>query len=149
MKYQNETTVVFESRSLNEGFARAVASAFLLPLDPTVEELSDLKTAVSEAVTNAIVHGYPDGIGRIKMTLRILPERTVYIRIRDYGAGIIDVQKAMEPLYTTGDPAERSGLGFTVMQSFTDKMKVASGPGKGTTVTMYKTFSGRNGHETV
>jgi len=149
MKYQNETTVVFESRSVNEGFARAAVSAFLLPLDPTVEELSDIKTAVSEAVTNAIVHGYPEGIGKIKMTLRILPAQTLYIKIRDYGTGISDVKKAMEPLYTTGDPAERSGLGFTVMQSFTDRMKVASKPGKGTTVTMYKTFSGRDDHETA
>ena len=148
MKCVNEMTIVFESRSANEGFARAAAAAFFLPLDPTVEELSDLKTALSEAVTNAIVHGYPHQIGKIKITARILEGSVAYIKVRDYGTGIPDIQKAMEPLFTTGDSSERSGLGFTVMQSFTDRVKVTSKPGKGTSVTLIKTLSGRDGHET-
>ena len=146
MKCVNEMTIVFESRSANEGFARAAAAAFFLPLDPTVEELSDLKTALSEAVTNAIVHGYPHQIGKIKITARILEGSVAYIKVRDYGTGIPDIQKAMEPLFTTGG-SERAGLGFAVMQSFCDTVRVHSTPGSGTSVTLTKQFSRRYNHD--
>jgi stage II sporulation protein AB (anti-sigma F factor) len=137
MKPINETRINFVSRSSNEGFARAAAAAFISQLDPAVDELADIRTAVSEAVTNCIVHAYPDRLGPVFMTLRLFENGKVVIRIRDKGCGIPDVQKAMEPLFTTGGE-ERSGLGFSVMQSFTDKVKVLSKPGKGTTVTLEK-----------
>ena len=137
MKPINETRITFPSKSANEGYARAVAAAFASQLDPAVDELADLRTAVSEAVTNCIVHAYPDSIGSITMTLRLFADGKVTVRIRDRGNGIPDIARAMEPLFTTGGE-ERSGLGFTVMQSFCDRVRVLSHPGKGTTVTLEK-----------
>ena len=143
----NETNYIkleFPSKSCNEAFARTAAAAFAAQLDPTLEELGDIKTAVSEAVTNAIVHGYPDALGRIAMRLRSITGNTLEISIRDWGRGIADVQQAMTPLFSTGG-AERSGMGFTIMGSFMDKLKVRSTPGKGTTVTMLRTICPRIG----
>lgn len=133
----NEMRLTIDSRSANESFARVAVAAFIAQLDPTVEELSDIKTAVSEAVTNCIVHGYRDGIGSIWIQARIYSDSRVMLRIRDKGEGIGDIKQAMEPLFTTGG-AERGGLGFTVMESFMDNLKVSSKVGKGTTVTMEK-----------
>lgn len=138
----NEMRLVIDSRSANEGFARAAVGAFVAQLDPTVEELSDVRTAVSEAVTNCIVHGYRDGIGKIYIQARIYEGGVVMLRIRDGGVGIENVRRAMEPLFTTGG-AERGGLGFTVMESFMDSLRVRSQPGRGTTVTMEKKISRR------
>ena len=137
MKETNYIKLEFPSKSSNEGFARAAAAAFALQLDPTMEELGDLRTAVSEAVTNAIVHAYPDSIGKIAMRMRILDGNTVEITVRDWGCGIEDVERAMTPLYTSGGE-ERSGMGFTIMSSFTDRLRVSSTPGRGTVVTMRK-----------
>ena len=142
MKASNYIKIEFPSHSSNEGFARAAVSAFASQLDPTLEELGDLRTAVSEAVTNAIVHAYPDTIGRVMLRLRIPEENTLEITVRDWGHGIEDVEKAMKPLYTTGGE-ERSGMGFTIMGSFMDKLRVRSQPGKGTSVTMRKRISPR------
>ena len=142
MKASNYIKVEFPSHSSNEGFARSAVSAFASQLDPTLEELGDLRTAVSEAVTNAIVHAYPDSIGRILLRLRIPEENTLEITVRDWGRGIEDVEKAMRPLYTTGGE-ERSGMGFTIMSSFMDKLRVRYQPGKGTSVTMRKKISPR------
>ncbi len=142
MKASNYIKVEFPSHSSNEGFARSAVSAFASQLDPTLEELGDLRTAVSEAVTNAIVHAYPDSIGRILLRLRIPEENTLEITVRDWGRGIEDVEKAMRPLYTTGGE-ERSGMGFTIMSSFMDKLRVRSQPGKGTSVIMRKKISPR------
>ena len=142
MKENNYIKLEFPSRSSNESFARAAAAAFASQLDPTMEELGDLRTAVSEAVTNAIVHAYPDSIGRISMRMRILDSCTVEISVRDWGRGIEDVEKAMTPLYTSGGE-ERSGMGFTIMASFMDSLRVRSRPGRGTTVTMRKLISPR------
>lgn len=142
MKTTNEMHLNFPSISANEGFARAAVSAFAVQLDPTLDELCDLKTAVSEAVTNAILHGYKDTIGTVYIDCRLLPDNSIQIKVRDRGCGIENIEQAMEPLYTTaGD--ERAGLGFAVMKSFTDKLKVQSRLGGGTTVTMEKTFSPR------
>ena len=142
MKENNYIRLEFPSRSSNESFARAAAAAFAAQLDPTMEELGDLRTAVSEAVTNAIVHAYPDSIGKISMRMRILEGCTVEISVRDWGRGIEDVEKAMTPLYTSGGE-ERSGMGFTIMASFMDSLRVRSKPGRGTTVTMRKLISPR------
>ena len=142
MKASNYIKIEFPSHSSNEGFARAAVSAFASQLDPTLEELGDLRTAVSEAVTNAIVHAYPDTIGRVMLRLRIPEENTLEITVRDWGRGIEDVEKAMKPLYTTGGE-ERSGMGFTIMGSFMDTLRVRSTPGRGTTVTMRKRLSPR------
>ena len=139
----NEVTLRFPSRSSNEGFARSAAAAFLAQLDPTVEQVYDIKTAVSEAVTNAIVHGYRDKLGIITMTVRIYAPATAEIIISDKGCGIEDVQKAREPLFTTGG-ADRSGMGFTIMESFMDGLTVRSKPGKGTTVTLRKVLQARS-----
>ena len=139
----NEVTLRFPSRSDNEGFARTAAAAFLAQLDPTVEQVYDIKTAVSEAVTNAIVHGYRDKLGTITMTVRIYAPATAEIIISDKGCGIEDVQKAREPLFTTGG-ADRSGMGFTIMESFMDGLTVRSKPGKGTTVTLRKVLQARS-----
>ena len=141
MDILNEIKVTMPSLSVNEGTARAVVSSFLVQLDPTVEELSDIRTAVSEAVTNSVVHGYRGTKGSIELTVRALPEREVYIRIKDRGCGINDVKQALEPLFTTAPEEERSGLGFSVMESFMDKLTVKSKVGKGTTVTMRKRLS--------
>ena len=137
MKPINEMKVTFPSRSANEGFARAVVASFLSQLDPAVDELSDLRTAVSEAVTNCIVHAYPDSIGDITVQIRLFENGRTVVKVRDRGCGIEDVEQAMEPLFTTGGD-DRSGLGFSVMESFTDRLKVSSRKGKGTVVTMEK-----------
>ena len=144
MKAENEMTLTFPSRSANEAFARAAVACFAAQLDPTLDELGDIKTSVSEAVTNCIVHAYPDSIGTISMRLRILDGEKLEIVIRDKGRGIADLQQAMLPMYTTGGE-ERSGMGFTIMESFMDKLKVKSTPGKGTTVTMLRTIRQRRG----
>lgn len=133
----NEMNINFFSRSYNEGFARTVVAAFVSQLDPTIDELADIKTAVSEAVTNSIVHGYKAGIGKIYISSKIYSSGKILIKIKDKGCGIENVKQAMEPLFTTGG-SERSGLGFAVMQSFMDKIKVTSKVGKGTTVTLQK-----------
>ena len=138
MKIINEIKFIMPSLSVNEAAARAVVSSFLIQCGPTVEELADLRTAVSEAVTNSIVHGYRNSGGNIEITVRLLPDRVVFIRIKDSGCGIADIEKAMTPLFTTAPEEERSGLGFSVMQSFTDKLIVKSKPGKGTVITMRK-----------
>jgi len=145
MKVLNEIKLSFPSRSSNEGFARAALSAFVTPLDPTIEELADIKTAVSEAVTNAIVHGYPDGIGTVYIHAKLLEKGKLLIRVRDTGCGIENVEQAMEPMFTTCQSGERSGLGFAVMQAFMDQVKVRSRPGKGTTVTLEKTILSKGG----
>ena len=138
----NEMEISFPSYSSNEAFARAAIASFAAQLDPTLEEICDLKTAVSEAVTNCIIHGYKDSIGIIYIVVKLYENRQISVKIRDKGCGIADVQQAMEPLFTTGGE-ERAGLGFAVMQSFTDKLTVTSKVGKGTTVTMRKYFSRR------
>ena len=138
MNILNEIKFKIPSLSVNESTARAVVSSFLTQTDPTVEELSDIRTAVSEAVTNAIVHGYRHSKGIIEITVRLLPERNIYIKIRDKGCGIPDIKKAMQPLFTTAPEEERSGLGFSVMESFMDKLTVKSEVGRGTTVVMRK-----------
>lgn len=137
MEIINKFSMDMLSRSSNEGFARATVSAFAAQLDPTLEELSDIKTAVSEAVTNCIVHAYKDGLGKIYISCELYDGGILKIRIRDRGCGISDVKKAMEPLFTTVG-GERAGLGFAVMQSFTDSVRVRSVLGKGTTVTLTK-----------
>lgn len=144
MKPNNETTVTFLSRSANEGFARTTAACFLAQLDPTLDELGDVKTAVSEAVTNAIVHAYPDRLGKVTMRLRLFPDNTFEVMVRDKGVGIEDVEQARTPLFTTGKE-DRSGMGFTIMESFMDTLKVRSAPGKGTLVLMRKKISHRVG----
>ena len=144
MKAENTTKVQFESLSVNESYARGVAAAFLARYDPTVPQLADIKTAVSEAVTNCIVHAYPDRSGTVVLTIAVYPGREVHITVTDRGVGIPDIPQAMEPLFTTGNPEERSGLGFAVMQSFMDKVKVTSKPGKGTKVLLVKHLSERN-----
>ena len=137
MKPVNEMRLTFLSRSANEGFARAAVAAFAAQLNPAVDELADLRTAVSEAVTNAIVHAYPDSLGTVILTVKLYENGRITVQVRDKGVGIPDVEQAMEPLYTTGGE-DRSGLGFSVMQSFTDRLQVRSKPGKGTAVTMEK-----------
>ena len=137
MKPMNEMSLSFLSYSANEGFARATVAAFVAQLDPTVGEISDIKTAVSEAVTNCIIHAYRDVIGMIYISVKIFENGKVVIRIRDKGCGIEDVEKAKEPLYSTGGE-ERAGLGFMVMESFMDQMKVTSKVGKGTVVVLQK-----------
>ncbi len=138
----NEFKMTFDSRSVNESFSRATVAAFTAQLDPTVEEINDIKTAVSEAVTNSIVHGYKNSVGKIYITVKIRDDCTVVITVRDRGCGIDDIKKAREPLFTTlgGD---RAGLGFSVMESFTDKLSVRSSVGKGTTVTLFKKINGK------
>lgn len=138
----NEFRLVVDSKSVNEAFCRVVVSAFITPLDPTIEELADMKTAVSEAVTNSIVHGYGDELGKIYINGKIDDTNNVVIKIRDKGSGIKDIKEAMTPLFTRGG-SDRAGLGFTVMQSFCDRVKVTSHIGKGTTVTLSKKISGR------
>ncbi len=133
----NKFSLTIPSKSSNESFARVTVAAFVTQLDPTVEEISDIKTSVSEAVTNCNIHAYPDSIGKVYISGEILEDKTVRIKIRDRGRGIEDVKKAMEPLYTTGGE-ERAGLGFAVMESMMDKIKVTSKPGKGTTITLIK-----------
>ncbi|MBQ1282055.1 MAG: anti-sigma F factor [Oscillospiraceae bacterium] len=135
MKSENHVTLEFPSNSCNESFARAAAACFAAQLDPTLDELNDIKTAVSEAVTNCIVHAYPDSIGKSTMKLKLLPDQTVAITVKDRGCGIADIGKARQPMFTTGNE-ERSGMGFTIMESFMSELRVLSKPGKGTTVHM-------------
>lgn len=144
MDIRNYIKLEFPSRSSNEAFARAAAMAFAAQLDPTMEELEDIKTAVSEAVTNCIVHAYPQALGKISLRMRVLPENVLEITVRDWGRGIEDVRQAMTPLYTTGGE-ERSGMGFTIMDSFMDKLRVRSVSGKGTSVTMLRGIQARHG----
>ena len=143
MKAKNLVKLSFYSRSVNEGFARGALAAFLAQADPTVPELADVKTAVSEAVTNCIVHAYPGGVGLVHMSVALYDGGKIKMTITDKGVGIADVEKAMQPMFTTGNPEERAGLGFAVMQSFMDKVKVTSKPGQGTRVVMTKTLAGR------
>ena len=143
MRATNYITIEFPSRSANEGFARSAVAAFAVQLDPTLEELGDIKTAVSEAVTNAIVHAYPDTLGKIVIKARIQEGNVLEITVRDWGCGIADVERAREPLFTTGGE-ERSGMGFTIMESFTDKLRVRSALGRGTTVTMIRSIRPRS-----
>ena len=143
MKTNNYMKLEFLSRSINEGFARSAVAAFAAQLDPTLEELGDIRTAVSEAVTNAIVHAYPDTLGKITLRARIMENNTLEITVRDSGCGIPDIEKAREPLFTTGG-AERSGMGFTIMESFMDRLTVSSRIGRGTTVTMRRRIAVRD-----
>lgn len=144
MKAINQFRISFPSRSANEGFARIAVAAFASQLDPNVEELSELKTAISEAVTNSIVHGYRSTLGTITLTGRLYEDGKLIITIKDKGAGIDDISQAMEPLYTTGNPEERSGMGFTIMETFMDKVRVNSRRGNGTTVTLTKYIKSRS-----
>ena len=144
MKQINYIKFEFPARSVNEGFARASAAAFAAQMDPTMEELGDIKTAVSEAVTNAIVHAYPETVGVVQMRLRVLNGNVLEIMVRDRGCGIPDVKKAMEPMFSTGGE-ERSGMGFTIMGSFMDGLRVRSAVGRGTTVTMQKRIKTKAG----
>ena len=146
MKQENEAVVQFPSLSANEALARQITAAFAAQMDPTLDELGDVKTAVSEAVTNAIVHAYPDRIGPVALRLRRLPGNVLEILVRDKGCGIPDVAKAREPMFTTGG-AERSGMGFTIMESFMNSFSLRSTPGKGTTVKMRKKLQGRGAAE--
>ncbi|MCI8808870.1 MAG: anti-sigma F factor [Oscillibacter sp.] len=138
----NEVAMEFPSHSRNEGFVRSAAACFAAQMDPTLNELEDVKTAVSEAVTNAIVHAYPDNIGKVQLKIRICPDNVLELTIRDYGRGIPDIDKARQPMYTTGGE-ERSGMGFTIMESFMDKVVVRSAVGRGTTVVMKKKLASR------
>ena len=140
MLSENKLKLSFPSKSINESFARMAVSAFCMQFDPTIEQINDIKTAVSEAVTNCVVHAYPDQIGTIYITADI-KENTLIISVKDKGVGISDVKKAMEPMFTTDTQNERAGLGFAVMQAFMDKVKVFSNPGKGTRVVMTKIIS--------
>ena len=142
MKPENETVVRFPSLSSNEAFARSVTAAFAAQMDPTLDELGDVKTAVSEAVTNAIVHAYPDRIGPVTLRLRRLPDNVLEITVKDGGRGIEDVALARQPMFTTGG-AERSGMGLTIMESFMNSLSIRSAPGRGTSVRMRKKLIGR------
>lgn len=141
-KAANEVTLEFPSRSSNEGFARTAAACFAAQLDPTLNELEDIKTAVSEAVTNAIVHAYPDSIGKVLVKIRICAGNVLELTVKDHGRGIPDIDQARRPMYTTGGE-ERSGMGFTIMESFMDQLSVRSVPGRGTTVVMKKKLAPR------
>ena len=137
MKYINKGELSFQSLSVNESFARGAVTSFLMPMDPLISDLTDIKTALSEAVTNAIIHGYRDTVGTVYISMRYYEDGTVVLRVKDKGCGIEDVKMAMEPLFTTGG-GEQAGIGFSVMESFCDKVKVTSTPGKGTVVTLTK-----------
>lgn len=139
MTHKNEMELVFDSRSINEAFARVSVAAFMTQLNPTLEEVADVKTAISEAVTNAIIHGYENCLGKIRIRCQLL-EETLYIEVIDEGKGIADVSKAMEPLFTTKPEMERSGMGFSFMEAFMDEIAVESKVGKGTVVKMQKTI---------
>ena len=140
----NSMSIKFESRSVNEAFARQTVAAFAAQLDPTLDELNDIKTAVSEAVTNSTVHAYADRLGYITVSAKLMEGGRIEIKVKDSGCGIPDIDKAREPMFTTGDDT-RSGMGFTIMESFMDKLRVRSTPGKGTIVTMTKTLALRAG----
>ena len=147
-RYDNEMELQFVSKSRNEAFARITVAAFAAQLDPTIEELADIKTAVSEAVTNSIVHGYEDKIGIINLRCKII-DRDVIIEVSDNGKGIENIEMAKQPLYTTKPNLERSGMGFTIMESFMDEVKVESVLGLGTKITMKKTIKEQPREETV
>lgn len=140
----NEMKLDFPSHSRNEAFARAAAGAFIASLDPTASELSDIKCALSEAVTNCTVHAYPDRIGTIRLEIKLRADGTVILTVKDKGIGINDIEKAREPLFTTDAEGERSGMGFTVMESFCDSVKVRSSPGKGTSITLIRKLNGKS-----
>ena len=142
MKFENYMSLEFPSRSCNESFARSAVACFAAQLDPTLEELGDIRTAVSEAVTNCIVHAYPEGYGTITLRCKILKDNTLDIMIRDRGVGIPDLEKARTPMFTTGGN-DRSGMGFTIMESFMTSFHVTSVPGKGTTVHMRRKLQRR------
>lgn len=142
MKFENYMTLEFPSKSTNEGFARSAVACFAAQLDPTLEELGDIRTAVSEAVTNCIVHAYPNGLGNIYMRCRILKDNVLDIVIKDKGVGIEDLDKARKPMFTTGG-SDRSGMGFTIMESFMTSFTVTSIPGKGTTIHMRRKLQRR------
>ena len=142
MKFDNFMILEFPSKSCNEAFARSAVACFAAQLDPTLEELGDIRTAVSEAVTNCIVHAYPDGFGTITLRCRILKDNTLDVVIKDRGVGIENLEQARKPMFTTGG-SERSGMGFTIMESFTDRMRVKSKLGHGTTVVMQKRIAPR------
>lgn len=146
MSNTNEMLVEFDAVGENEGFARVVIAAFVARLNPTLEELGDIKVAVSEAVTNAIIHGYEGTTGKVRITAQ-LEESELTIKVTDFGRGLADVDKAMEPLFTTKPEEERSGMGFSFMEAFTDKLQVVSGLGEGPTVTMVKTMGVQNGQD--
>ena len=133
----NHMQLQFDAKSVNEGFARVAVAAFLTELNPTLDEIADIKTAVSEAVTNAIIHGYPDGKGQVRLLCKI-EGKQIFIMVEDEGVGIEDVEKAKTPLFTTKPELERSGMGFAFMEAFMDEVQVASKPGKGTCVVMKK-----------
>ena len=138
MKALNTVKITFPSRSVNEGFARSALSAFAAQADPTLDELADVKTAVSEAVTNCIVHAYANTIGPITLTAALYEDGTLRVAVADKGCGIPDVSKAMEPLFTTKEDCERAGMGFSFMEAFMDDLEVESAPGEGTLVRMKK-----------
>lgn len=142
MKFENYMILEFPSKSTNEGFARSAVACFAAQMDPTLEELGDIRTAVSEAVTNCIVHAYPDGLGMITLRCRILKDNTLDIVIKDKGVGIENLEQARRPMYTTGG-SERSGMGFTIMESFMTSFSVVSVPGKGTSVHMRRKLQRR------
>ena len=142
MKFENYMTLEFPSKSTNESFARSAVACFAAQLDPTMEELGDIRTAVSEAVTNCIVHAYPNGIGTISLRCRILKDNVLDIVIKDKGVGIADLEQARKPMFTTGG-ADRSGMGFTIMESFMTSFRVTSKPGKGTVVHMRRRLQRR------
>lgn len=142
MKFDNYMILEFPSRSANEGFARSAVACFAAQMDPTLEELGDIRTAISEAVTNCIVHAYPNGLGTISLRCRILKDNVLDVVIKDKGVGIEDLEKARKPMYTTGG-ADRSGMGFTIMESFMTSFSVTSAPGKGTTVHMRRKIQRR------
>lgn len=144
MKFENYMILEFPSRSSNEAFARSAVACFAAQLDPTLEELGDIKTAVSEAVTNCIVHAYPDGFGTIMLRCRILKDNVLDIVVKDRGVGIVDIEKARKPMFTTGG-ADRSGMGFTIMESFMTSLTITSQPEKGTTVHMRRRLQRRGG----
>ena len=142
MKFDNYMILEFPSKSANEGFARSAVACFAAQLDPTLEELGDIRTAVSEAVTNCIVHAYPDKLGNITLRCRILKDNVLDIVVKDKGVGIADVEQAKRPSFTTGG-SDRSGMGFTIMESFMNNLEVSSAPGKGTTVHMRRRIARR------
>ncbi len=144
MKAINTLQMQLESRSCNENYARVAVAAFAAQLDPTLEEISELKTAVSEAVTNCIVHGYQEEIGPIYITVKLFEDRRLQVIVRDKGEGIEDIEQAREPLFTTSVSGDRSGMGFTIMETFCDKIRVTSKVGRGTRVFMEKYITGKN-----
>lgn len=143
MEQKNEMSIIFDSRSCNEGFARVAVAAFCTQLNPTLEEVADIKTAVSEAITNCIIHAYDHQVKKIRIDCKT-ENRELFIKVIDEGKGIADIKKAMEPMYTTKPELDRSGMGFAFMEAFMDEVQVESTPGKGTTVSMRKNIGNQN-----